>query len=87
MEILSVLHRNTPPEISLRAIAFEEDSHVVLKGVTQKMSAVFEFVSTLEKLPNFHQVKAKHATRSGSKDGSDEVEFEITCPLTKAHEA
>jgi Tfp pilus assembly PilM family ATPase len=86
LEILSVLHRSTPPEISLRAIAFEEESHVVLKGVTPKMSAVFEFVSTLEKLPNFHQVKAKHASRSGSKDGTDEVEFEITCPLTKTNE-
>lgn len=87
VEILAVLHRSTPPEISLKAIAFDEDSHVVLKGVTQKMSTVFEFVSTLEKLQNFHQVKAKHATRSGSKDGSDEIEFEITCPLTKKHEA
>src|SRR5438094_9596005 len=87
LEILSVLHRSTPPEISLKSIAFDEDSHVVLKGVTQKMSTVFEFVSTLEKLPNFHQVKAKHATRSGSKDGSEEIEFEITCPLARKHEA
>lgn len=87
LEILSVLHRSTPPEIYLKAIAFEEQSHVVLKGMTQKMSTVFEFVSTLEKLPNFRQVKAKHATRSGSKDGSDEIEFEITCPLAKKNEA
>jgi len=86
LEVLSVLHRSTPPEIYLKSIAFEEQSHVVLKGMTQKMSAVFEFVSTLEKLPNFHQVKAKNATRSGSKDGSDEIEFEITCPLAKKNE-
>ncbi len=86
LEILSVLHRSTPPEIYLRTIAFEEQSQVVLKGMTQKMSTVFEFVSTLEKLPNFRQVKAKNATRSGSKDGSDEIEFEITCPLAKKNE-
>src|SRR5712692_3331174 len=86
LEILSVLHRSTPPEIYLKSIAFEEQSHVVLKGMTQKMSTVFEFVSTLEKLPNFRQVKAKNATRSGSKDGSDEIEFEITCPLAKKNE-
>jgi len=86
LEVLSVLHRSTPPEIYLKSIAFEEQSHVVLKGMTQKMSAVFEFVSTLEKLPNFRQVKAKNATRSGSKDGSDEIEFEITCPLAKKNE-
>src|SRR5712692_1154191 len=87
LEILSVLHRSTPPEIYLKSITFEEQSHVVLKGMTQKMSTVFEFVSTLEKLPNFRQVKAKNATRSGSKDGSDEIEFEITCPLAKKNEA
>src|SRR5436309_9756918 len=86
LEILSVLHRSTPPEIYLKTIAFEEQSQVVLKGMTQKMSTVFEFVSTLEKLPNFRQVKAKNATRSGSKDGSDEIEFEITCPLAKKNE-
>src|SRR5437773_6816064 len=86
LEILSVLHRSTPPEIYLRTIAFEEQSQVVLKGMTQKMSTVFEFVSTLEKLPNFRQVKTKNATRSGSKDGSDEIEFEITCPLAKKNE-
>jgi Tfp pilus assembly protein PilN len=86
LEVLSVLHRSTPPEIYLKSIAFEEQSHVVLKGMTQKMSTVFEFVSTLEKLPNFRQVKAKNATRSASKDGSDEIEFEITCPLAKKNE-
>jgi hypothetical protein len=87
LDILSVLYRSTPPEVSLRAIAFEEGSHVVLKGGAQRMSTVFEFVSTLENLPNFHQVKAKHATRSGNKEGSEEVEFEITCPLAKTNEA
>jgi Tfp pilus assembly PilM family ATPase/Tfp pilus assembly protein PilN len=87
LDILSLLHRTTPPEIRLKAIAFEEGSHLVLKGATPKMSTVFEFVSTLEKLPNFHQVKTKQATRSGNKTGTDEVEFEITCPLAKDHEA
>jgi Tfp pilus assembly PilM family ATPase len=86
LDILALLHRSTPPQIYLKAIAFEDGSHVVLKGGTQKMSTVFEFVSALEKLPNFHQVKARHATRTGGKDGSDEIDFEITCPLTK-HEA
>src|SRR5439155_7627167 len=67
LEILSVLHRSTPPEISLKSIAFDEDSHVVLKGVTQKMSTVFEFVSTLEKLPNFHQVKPNTRPARGAR--------------------
>ncbi len=48
LEILSVLHRSTPPEIYLRTIAFEEQSQVVLKGMTQKMSTVLttEFSSS-----------------------------------------
>jgi Tfp pilus assembly protein PilN len=86
LEILSVLHRSTPPQIHLKAVAFEEGTQVVLKGATQNMSTVFEFVSTLEKLPNFHQVKARHATRGAGKDGVDEVDFEIVCPLAKSHE-
>jgi Tfp pilus assembly PilM family ATPase/Tfp pilus assembly protein PilN len=86
LDILSVLHRATPPQIHLKAIAFDAGGQVVLKGATENMSTVFEFVSTLEKLPNFHEVKAKHATRS-SQNGVDEVDFEITCPLAKSHEA
>jgi Tfp pilus assembly PilM family ATPase/Tfp pilus assembly protein PilN len=87
LDILSVLHRTTPPQIHLKAIAFDEGGQLVLKGATQKMSTVFEFVSMLEKLSNFHDVKAKHATRSAGKEGVDEVEFEITCPLAPSREA
>src|SRR5438034_8152388 len=54
----------------------------VLKGMTQKMSAVFEFVSTLEKLPNFHQVKAKNATRRSEEHTSElQSHSDLVCRL------
>lgn len=86
LEILSVLHKIIPSDIYVKAITFEEGSHLILKGVSRKMSTVFEFLSILEKQPNFHHVKTKHVTRSGTKRGNKETDFEITCPLTKANE-
>jgi hypothetical protein len=49
------------------------------------MSTVFEFLSILEKQPNFHHVKTKNVTKSG-RGKKREILFEITCPLTKNNE-
>ena len=83
LEILSVLHRTVPSDIYLKAVTFEDGSHLILKGVAKKMSGVFGYLSILEKQPNFHHVKTKHVTRSVKKGGNGEVDFEMTCLLTK----
>ncbi len=82
LEILSVLHRTVPSEIYLKAVTFEDGSHLILKGVAKKMSGVFGYLSILEKQPNFHHVKTKHVTRSGKRGRNGEVDFEMTCLLT-----
>ena len=86
LEILSVLHRITPLGIYLTSITFQENSHVILKGVAQKMSTVLDFHSSLEEQPNFQDVKTKNLTKSGNKRKKREILFEITCPLTKKNE-
>ncbi|MGH9428683.1 MAG: PilN domain-containing protein, partial [Terriglobia bacterium] len=86
LEILYVLHESLPSNIYLQAVTFEEGSQVVVRGVSQKMSTVFEFVSVLEKLPHFRHVKTKHVAKSGTKEGSEETDFEITCPLRRDNE-
>ncbi|MCZ6563948.1 MAG: PilN domain-containing protein, partial [Deltaproteobacteria bacterium] len=86
LEILSVLHRITPLGIYLTGITFQENSHVILKGVAQKMSTVLDFHSSLEEQPNFQDVKTKNLTKSGNKGKKREILFEITCPLTKKNE-
>jgi len=86
LEILYVLHKSTPSDVYLKSVTFDEGSQVVLKGVSQKMSTVFEFVSILEKLPTFRHVKTKHVAKSGTREGGEETEFEIICPLRKNSE-
>ncbi len=83
LEILSVLHKSLPADIYLRSITFEDGSHLILRGVAEKMSGVFRFLSTLEKQPNFHHVKTKHVTRASRKRGREEINFEMTCLLAK----
>jgi len=82
LEILSVLHRTLPPDVYLKSVTFEDGSYLVLQGVSEKMSAVFGLLSTLEKQPQFHHVKTKHITRSARKGGQEEINFEMTCLLT-----
>jgi len=82
LEILSVLHRTVPSGIYLKAVTFEDGSHLILKGVAKKMSGVFGYLSILEKQKNFHHVKTKHVTRSGKRGRNGEVDFEMTCLLT-----
>lgn len=83
LEILSVLYKSLPSDIFLKSITFEDGSHLMLQGVAEKMSVVFGFLSTLEKQPNFHHVKTKHVTRTTKKGGREEINFEMTCLLTK----
>jgi Tfp pilus assembly PilM family ATPase/Tfp pilus assembly protein PilN len=87
LEILTVLHKNIPADIYLKSINFEAGSHLILKGVAEKMSEVFGFLATLEKQPNFHHVRTKHVTRSTRKGGKGEIDFEMTCLLAKNDEA
>ncbi len=86
LEILTVLQKNIPSDIYLKSINFEAGSHLILKGVAEKMSGVFGFLATLEKQPNFHHVRTKHVTRSTRRGGNGEIDFEMTCLLTKNDE-
>ncbi len=86
LDILSVLYQSIPSDIYLKSITFEDGSHLMLKGVSKKMSGVFRFLSILEKRPNFHHVKTRHVTRSGKKGAKGESDFEITCLLAKGDE-
>ena len=87
LEILTVLHKNIPSDIYIKSINFEDGSHLILKGVAVEMSGVFGFLATLEKQPNFHHVQTKHVTRSTRRGGKGEIDFEMTCLLTKNDEA
>ena len=76
IEVLREIHKVTPQEIYLTAIAFEEGKFLSLRGTTTSMSGVFKFVKTLEGLPIFENVKTKYVTKRRLK-GKDLTDFEI----------
>lgn len=86
LETLSLLHQLLPPEIYLTAVTFKVGDQLTLKGVAGEMSHVFEFVSVLEKRPEFVQVKVRQiATKTG--EGEKRLaEFEIACTLKRHDE-
>lgn len=69
-----------PPSLRLDAISYASDEQLALKGVSQEMPKVFEFVSALESSTLFDQVEARRVTKR-KVEGQDVTEFDILCPL------
>ncbi len=78
VEVLTEIYRNTPQEVYLSAIIYDDNSSVSLRGTSIAMSDVFKFVKVLKSSPLFKDVKSKYVTKR--KDLSD---FEIICQLAE----
>jgi Tfp pilus assembly protein PilN len=74
------IHSVVSPEIYLTAINYDGGGEIILRGVSNAMSQVFEFLNALEKSKYFQDVKTKFVT-TRNVNGKDLTEFEIVCPL------
>ena len=80
LNLLYEVHRVVSPEIYLVSISFDGKDSLTLRGESNEMSEVFNFVNKLEESPFFQNVKSKYATKR--KEGDKEItDFEISCPL------
>lgn len=80
LEILYELHQIIPASISLVNLTYEEANQIILRGQTQELNFVFEFVSQIEKsavFKNFN-VKVSYATKKKTQVG-EILDFEIVC--------
>ncbi len=69
-----------PPEIVLLNVAIQVDDNVRIKGRSDQMSDVFQFITVLENSRLFKDVATRYTTRKKYKD-KDIIEFELTCPI------
>ncbi len=80
LNLLYEVHKVVSPEIHLVSISFDGKENLTLRGESNEMSEVFNFVNKLEESAYFQNVKSKYATKHKVED-KEITEFEISCPL------
>jgi len=83
LNVLNELYHLVPNEIYLQSILLEENGTINIRGVSESMSRVFNFVSSLEDSLVFKGVKTKSTTAKKDR-GKDVAAFEIAFRLESA---
>lgn len=80
LRILDRLYRVVPDDITLTGIQFDAGKDLNVKGYSANMSHIFEFASSLGRLPIFGTVKTKSVAKR--RFGNQElIDFELICQL------
>jgi len=80
LEAMAIIAQATSPAIRWTGLTYDQNSGIVIKGVSTAMANVFEMVSALEKSKFFSKPEARRVTRR-KVDGQDITDFEIILPL------
>lgn len=80
LEAIYEIHRLIPAQVYLASLSYEEAKQVVIRGQTQELGLIFNFVANLEGSPAFkgYSVKVRYATKKRTQAG-EIVDFEILC--------
>lgn len=80
---MATLAKFSPEGIQWQAMTYTQHEQVILKGTSEELPKVYEFVAGLDGLPLFEHVETKRVAKrkSGDRDLSD---FEISCPFVVA---
>ncbi len=83
LDVLKDVTGVLPDSMTLTAIQYQDrDKSLVLRGITQEMSSVFQLLSTLESTPYLESVKTRNVSKR--KVGEKELsEFEIVAGITR----
>ena len=80
LEMADTVAQLTLPEIKWVSLTYTAGEALVLKGTSDKLPKVYEFVAALERLPDFEEVEARRVARR-TVDDRDVTDFEIRCSL------
>jgi len=83
LDTIQELYALIPDEIYLENILIDENGHIQIRGVSESMSRVFNFVSALEDSMLFKSVKTTSTTAKKDR-GKDAAAFEIAFSLESA---
>lgn len=81
LDVLHDLNEVIPPNIYLISVQFHDrDKQLVIRGISDEMSGVFQFLSTLEATPVLEFVKSRSVTKRKVED-KEKAEFEIVASI------
>ena len=78
--ILKELYTITPAGVNFNIFIYEKDNQLVIKGMAQQMSSVFNYVNILEKSEFLENAQVRFATKR-TIQGREFTDFEIACAL------
>ena len=80
LNLIYEIHQLISPEIHLVSLSFNGKDLLTLRGTSNSMSEIFNFVNKLEESDYFKNVNTKYVTKHKVQD-RELSDFEITCPL------
>lgn len=81
LEVMNDINDLVPENIIMTSVQYSgKDRNVVLRGLSKEMSAVFQFLSTLEAAPYLEMVKTRNVTKRKVED-QELSEFEIVASI------
>jgi len=81
LEAVETLATLSPPEIRWSALTYARGETLVLRGTSEELPKIYEFVATLEGAPLFEGVVARRVAKR-TVDDRNVSDFEISCTLT-----
>jgi Tfp pilus assembly PilM family ATPase len=83
LDIFREINEIVPNNITLTAIQYnDKEKSVTLRGLSEEMSAVFQFLTTLESAPHLEQVKTRNVAKRKVAD-KDMADFEMVAIIGK----
>ena len=80
IEALSALYSALPKDVRVSSVRYDDGVKFSVKGTSNTMASVFNFVTDLEKSKQFKNVKTKYIT-SRDENGINTADFEIVSEL------
>ena len=80
LDVLDAVSRLIPPGSQLNSVTYAARGEVVLKGVSEELPKVYEFVSELGKIPVFAKVEPRRVSKRKI-EAQDITDFEISCEI------
>lgn len=85
LDLVDTLAELTLPEIQWNVITYTKDETLLLKGTSEKLPKVYEFVAALESMPYFEEVTVRRVARR-TVDTRTVTDFEVRCSFASREE-
>ncbi len=81
LEMAKILAEHSPDGIEWKSLTFADGGELTLKGISEELPKIYEYVAALGRIPPLEQAAARRVAKR-KLEARDVTEFEISCPLS-----